>query len=132
MSFLQSLFSPSEPINLVGVTDFHSHILPGVDDGVQNIETALAILDDYEKAGIKQVWLTTHIMEDVPNTTAELMREFDALSSVYRGNLILSLASENMIDGLFYGRLKNNDVLPIGNHHDMRLVKTPVFKRRWT
>lgn len=39
-------------------TDCHSHILPGVDDGVQTMEEALEILRLYEELGIKSVWLT--------------------------------------------------------------------------
>ena len=55
-----------------GLTDCHSHILPGVDDGVRTMEESLAILDRYERLGMKTVWLTPHIMEDVPNKTADL------------------------------------------------------------
>jgi len=32
-----------------------------------------------------------------------------------------------MIDSLFYERLKADDLLPIGDHHDMRLMETTVF-----
>lgn len=121
------LFSNNKKLSLNGIIDWHSHILPGVDDGVQNIEDSLAILADYEKVGIKQVWLTPHIMEDMPNTTDNLMREFDALLSVYRGNIILRLASENMMDSLFDERLAANDFLPIGERHEMLLVETSYF-----
>lgn len=27
------------------IIDFHSHILPGIDDGARNLETSLAMLD---------------------------------------------------------------------------------------
>ena len=40
-------------------TDCHSHILPGVDDGVQTMEEALEILRLYEELGIKSVWAYT-------------------------------------------------------------------------
>ncbi|MFW6299098.1 MAG: tyrosine-protein phosphatase [Bacillota bacterium] len=40
--------------------DTHSHLLPGVDDGVQNEEDALAILKAYSKDGVKGVCLTPH------------------------------------------------------------------------
>jgi hypothetical protein len=30
-----------------GATDWHSHILPGVDDGVQQMEESLAVLEYY-------------------------------------------------------------------------------------
>ena len=55
-----------------GFTDWHCHILPGVDDGVQTMEEALRILAEYERLGVKAVWLTPHIMEDIPNTTGHL------------------------------------------------------------
>lgn len=55
-----------------GFIDWHNHILPGVDDGVQTIDEALQILAEYERLRIKEVWLTPHIMEDIPNTTKHL------------------------------------------------------------
>lgn len=52
-----------------GFIDWHCHILPAVDDGVQTMGEALQILEEYERLGVKEVWLTPHIMEDMPNTT---------------------------------------------------------------
>lgn len=127
MSFLSSLFSARHKMNLAGVCDWHSHILPGVDDGVDDMETSLAILDEYERAGIRSVWFTPHIMEDVPNSTDSLRQRFDELQSAYKGKVELNLAAENMIDELFYDRLKANDLLPIGKKHEMLLVETTVF-----
>ncbi len=127
MSFLSSLFSTRHRIDLDGACDWHSHILPGVDDGVDAMETSLAILDEYGQAGIRRVWLTPHIMEDVPNTTAGLRQRFDELRSAYKGDIELNLAAENMIDELFYDRLKANDLLPIGKKKEMLLVETTVF-----
>ena len=43
-----------------GLTDWHSHILPGVDDGFQKMEDSLAALKKYEELGVKSVWLTPH------------------------------------------------------------------------
>ena len=83
-----------------GFVDWHNHILPGVDDGVQTIDEALQILAEYERLRIKEVWLTPHIMEDIPNTTKHLQERFDELQSAYSGNITLHLASENMLDKL--------------------------------
>lgn len=41
-----------------GFTDWHCHILPGVDDGVKTMETALEILGEYDRLGFSDVWLT--------------------------------------------------------------------------
>ena len=36
-----------------GFTDWHCHILPDVDDGVQTMDEALQILGEYERLGVK-------------------------------------------------------------------------------
>lgn len=110
-----------------GFTDWHCHILPGVDDGVQTMDEALQILTEYERLGVKEVWLTPHIMEDMPNTTRHLRERFVELQAAYKGNVALNLASENMLDSLFEDRLNKNDLLPIGKDGRHLLVETSYF-----
>lgn len=109
---------------LEGFTDWHSHILPGVDDGMHTMEESLATLSSYEERGVKRVWLTPHVMEECPNTTGRLRERFDDLCSEYNGPIELRLASENMLDSLFEERLRNNDFLPIGTEGDHLLIET--------
>lgn len=109
---------------LQGYTDWHSHILPGVDDGIKTLEESLEVLEAYENYGIKEIWLTPHIMEDYPNTTSDLKEKFQQLQNEYKGNINLNLAAENMLDTLFESRLKKNDVLPIGKQGNHILVET--------
>ena len=110
-----------------GFTDWHCHILPGVDDGVQTMDEALQILAEYERLGVKEVWLTPHIMEDIPNTTEKLRERFAELKASYQGSVMLHLASENMLDNLFEERLEKNDLLPIGKDGKHLLVETSYF-----
>lgn len=110
-----------------GFTDWHSHILPGVDDGVRTMEESLEILRLYEELGVKTVWLTPHIMEDMPNTTAHLWECFFELQAAYTGSITLHLAAENMLDNLFEERLEQNDLLPIGESGNHLLVETSYF-----
>lgn len=126
---------------LAGATDHHSHILPGVDDGVESMEEALRVLQKYEKAGIKAIWLTPHIMEDVPNTAGKLTNHFDELKAAYNGNIELHLAAEYMIDNHLHKLLqdchsepqggistpKENTLLPIGEKGNHLLVETSYF-----
>ncbi|MDE6296998.1 MAG: capsular biosynthesis protein [Muribaculaceae bacterium] len=107
-----------------GFTDWHSHILPGVDDGIRKMEDALAVLKRYEEAGIKKVWLTPHIMEDYANTTEGLKARFAELKEAYNGPVELRLAAENMLDSLFEERLEARDFLPIGDEQSHLLVET--------
>ena len=111
-----------------GATDWHSHILPGVDDGIQTMEDSLAVLDCYEKIGIKEVWLTPHIMEDIPNTIEELRDRFQELQEAYQGTVKLNLAAENMMDNLFSERLESKELLPIGSKGDHLLVETSYYQ----
>lgn len=94
-----------------GMTDSHSHILPGVDDGVRHIEDSLQILENWENWGIRKVWFTPHIMEDVPNTTEDLSRRFEAFKETYKGGVELNLAAEYMLDFGFEARLAARDLL---------------------
>lgn len=93
---------------LSGATDHHSHILPGVDDGVETLEEALRILSEYETLGIKELWLTPHIMEDIPNTPKKLTARFNELKAAYTGNITLHLAAEYMIDNNLHKLLNNS------------------------
>lgn len=112
---------------LQGLTDWHSHILPGVDDGFQKMEDSIAILNRYEELGVKRVWLTPHIMEDYPNTTDNLRERFLELENAFNGKVELRLASENMLDPLFEERLEKRDFLPIGKDGSHLLVETSYF-----
>lgn len=93
------------------MTDHHSHILFGVDDGLKTLEESLSVLEFMEKAGIVEVWCTPHIMEDTPNSTVALKSRFLELQEAYKGPVRLNLAAEYMIDTLFEERFKSKDIL---------------------
>ena len=110
-----------------GFRDCHCHLLPGVDDGVQKVEVSLSILRLWEQAGVKEVWLTPHVMEDIPNTSIDLTRCFEAFKMAYNGPIRLHLASENMMDQLFMDRLQNGDLLTLGQSGNRLLVETSYY-----
>ena len=112
---------------LSGLTDWHSHILPGVDDGFQDMEESLGAIRYMEKLGVKNLWLTPHIMEDYPNDILTLQTKFEELKLAYEGDIKLHLGSENMLDTLFEERLETNDFLPIGEEGHHVLVETSYF-----
>ena len=112
---------------LTNFTDHHSHILPGVDDGVKKMETSLKVLERYEQLGIAEVWCTPHVMEDTPNTTAGLQARFAELCEAYQGPIKLHLAAEYMMDELFEERLEQGDLLKLGDEGNQVLVETSYF-----
>ena len=114
--------SASDALLLKGGADRHSHILPGVDDGIRTMEDALETLSYLESQGLAELWLTPHIMEDVPNRTEDLRARFAELQAAYKGPVRLFLSAENMMDNLFAERLAKRDLLLHGE--DSVLVET--------
>ena len=110
-----------------GMTDWHSHLLPGVDDGFKTMADSLEALDALEKLGVRNLWLTPHVMEDYPNETDFLRERFEELKKKYKGSINLYLAAENMLDSLFEERMEKKDFLPIGAGGRYLLVETSYF-----
>lgn len=68
--------------------DFHSHILPAMDDGSKNTEESLAMLDSLRLQGIKHVVATPHFNANDISVEAFLERRqksFDKLNAVLDG-----------------------------------------------
>lgn len=110
-----------------GLTDYHSHILFNLDDGVKTAGESLRVLQLYEELGVENLWFTPHIMADVPNTTAKIKERFKQMCSMYNGRIRLHLAAEYMLDSLFEERLDNNDLLPLGDSGTNLLVETSFY-----
>ena len=46
------------------LVEIHSHIIPGVDDGSQSIETSLEMIERLKTQGAKKIVLTPHYYSD--------------------------------------------------------------------
>lgn len=102
---------------LKGMTDIHSHILPGVDDGSPDKATSLELLQFLEELGITSVWFTPHVMSDMKqNTKTYLTEHFEAFRTSYKGPICLHQAGEYMMDAQFTAKLPA-EVLPLGENH---------------
>lgn len=100
-----------------GLTDYHSHILPGVDDGVKHLNDSLAILKEYERLGLRKIYFTPHIMEDYPNNQpVTLMEKFSSFKKQYDGSIEIYLAGEHMLDYAFWHSIKEKNVLTIDSN----------------
>jgi len=55
------------------MVDVHSHLIPGIDDGVSSMEESLEILRSMSKMGYQKAITTPHVMSDFyPNTTEDI------------------------------------------------------------
>jgi len=67
----------------VPMVDIHSHILPGVDDGVKNVVDALAMLRLAVKDGVMSQVLTPHIhIGRFDNAKHDLQKRFEAFQHI--------------------------------------------------
>jgi hypothetical protein len=62
--------------------DFHSHLVPGVDDGAKDAADAVRLLSQLQDLGFTKAITTPHIMSDLyPNTPQVLREGFAVLQS---------------------------------------------------
>jgi len=100
--------------------DLHSHLIPGIDDGVPDTETALACLRKLKEMGYRKVITTPHIIQDLhPNTSEGIRRGLAQLQKAVDAeklDLVVEAAAEYLLDDHFMNLLRNDDVLTLGQN----------------
>lgn len=79
------------------MTDLHTHILPGMDDGPKELSAALALLEQEYAQGVRNVALTSHYhceAEDLQAFLARREASFRALSDAAPGDMTLKRGCE--------------------------------------
>ena len=126
MSFLGKLFGKKElPLNIVDLssicTDFHSHLIDGIDDGVNSVEESMIILSALSQFGYKKVITTPHIMSDYFKNTPEIIelgykRILNELQ-LRKIPIELEFAAEYYLDYAFENLVKQNNLLTFGDKY---------------
>ena len=100
-------------------TDIHSHLLPGIDDGVKTIDESLSLIKEYINLGYKKLIITPHVMFDTYNNSTDLILEkLNYLKNECVKNdlnIELEVSAEYNFDEEFLKRIEIDDLLPI-NH----------------
>lgn len=117
MLFLKKKKIPFEDIIPDNYIDIHSHLLPGIDDGVKTIYQSAYVLEQFYHMGVTKLITTPHSMKDVwPNTADIIMaklKEMKTLLPTLDIPINLHAAAEYMLDDLFLKHLKDKDVLTL-------------------
>ena len=61
-----------------GIVDFHSHILPGIDDGADSLETSLKMLSVSKSQGVETIVSTSHYYNFRESVDSFISRRDDA------------------------------------------------------
>lgn len=118
--FKKKKIAPEFNFSAIG-TDMHSHIIPGVDDGAQNINEAILLAKKFEALGFKKLVATPHIMADYfRNTPDTINRGLDILREGLlhqQIDLEVDAAAEYYLDETLERKIRQKEVLTFGSHY---------------
>jgi len=126
------LRKPKKHIELPLLVDIHSHLLPGLDDGVKSVQETIYILKILKKLGYKKIITTPHIMSDhYPNSRLDIISKLEYVKDVIKKQGIdiqLEAAAEYYLDENFISRLTHQKkFLTFGNNY--LLFETSFFNK---
>ena len=60
------------------MTEYHCHILPGIDDGAKDVETSLAMIEMMKAQGVERIVATSHFYAHREKSVAEFLKKRQA------------------------------------------------------
>ena len=133
-------FFSTKPKNRVALdlskvkVDMHSHLIPGIDDGAQNMEETIAMLAKFEALGFSKIITTPHIKHpSYPNSSAIILSGLNEVRNQMKElgiSLTLEAAAEYFYDESFLEKVKSRDLLTFGNNYvlfEFSFYHTPTF-----
>ena len=109
--------------------DFHSHILPGLDDGATDIENSVALASAMASWGFERITCTPHITNKFRNTPENIRPVFEMLQETLyvRGiDVELRLSAEyRLVPETWPEVLEKNWLMPIEDR--FVLMELPIF-----
>jgi tyrosine-protein phosphatase YwqE len=101
-------------LSFIGV-DMHSHLLPGLDDGLKTIEDTVAYIKELYAMGYEKLICTPHILSDVhPNNPTTILPKLEEVRQALQAESVpvkIEAAAEYMIDHEFEQSIKRGDKL---------------------
>ena len=95
--------------------DMHSHLLPGLDDGLQEMKQTLEFVQQLQQLGYKKLICTPHILSDVyPNSPDTILPKLELVRIALKENNIemeVEAAAEYMVDSDFETYINANKPL---------------------
>ncbi|TKK65997.1 histidinol phosphatase [Ilyomonas limi] len=112
-----SLFRSSKvapDLSFIGA-DMHSHLLPGLDDGLKTMDETIAFIKELHGLGYQKFICTPHIIADLhPNSPATILPRLEEVKRALREQNIpvqIDAAAEYMVDIDFENSIKRGDQL---------------------
>ncbi len=120
-SNILKLFNKNHEKNNHYLIDIHSHLIPGIDDGVKTLEESLTLIRKMESLGFEKLITTPHIMKHrFPNTSDIIKKGFESVQeAIIKQNINIELeyASEYFFDEHFLELIRKKDILTFGDNY---------------
>ena len=101
--------------------DFHSHLIPGIDDGVATVEESVNVVKALAELGFKKIITTPHVMGDGYNNSSETIlagRDAVRLQLEKEGiEMPFEASAEYYVDDAFFSIIKNRSILPLKDNY---------------
>ena len=125
MGLISNLFKKKEvlpPFDLGRFkSDMHSHLIPGIDDGAQDMDQTIAMLAKFESLGYKKVVTTPHIMTDsFPNNPEIILSGLEKVKNEIKKvgiEIEIEAAAEYYFDETLMPKIKNKELLTFGDNY---------------
>jgi len=123
MGFLSKIFGKkqkqSEPRDLSAlVTDVHSHLIPGIDDGAKSLEESVQLILGLQEMGFKKIITTPHIMYDYYRNDNEIiltgLKRVQEALKLHKINIEIEAAAEYYLDDHFEQLIADKNLLTFG------------------
>lgn len=113
-----------------GFVDIHSHILPGIDDGAQNIEESIKLIAEMKKLGFSKIIGTPHSYPGLyDNTIDSIKNAYNQVKGLVPDNIEIGFASEYMLDKDIIKMVKGNKILCLKDNYvliEMSYLSAPA------
>lgn len=110
-------------------TDMHSHLIPAIDDGAKDLETALLMVQNLKNLGFTKLITTPHIMPDIykntPGTIRSGLKELNAAIRKKGIDIVVEAAAEYQVDQGMMQSISNGSLMTFGDNY--LLIELPYY-----
>lgn len=133
-----SLFKKKKQFEgLLTDVDMHSHLLPGIDDGVDSLESAVEVIKGLHNLGYRKLITTPHIMHDFYRNSSQtilpLLGEVKEALLEAEVNIELEAGAEYYLDEHFMELIESDEkLLTFGDNYvlfELSFVARPLTLR---
>lgn len=102
-------------------TDFHSHLIPGIDDGSPDMESSLEMIKKFQEFGYEKLITTPHVMSDFYKNDKQIilngLAELNSACVEAGIDIELEASAEYYLDENFEKLIDKKELLPFGDNY---------------